>query len=83
MTIVCRHCNASEGSYVKERVSGSATTYYTRTGDFRADQSTMYDGLNHHGGTIAYCMNCNKSIEKKEDFESGNVEKEGTFYWTI
>ncbi|MFC9539925.1 hypothetical protein ACFTQ7_08560 [Lysinibacillus sp. NPDC056959] len=80
MTIVCRHCNASEGFYVRERVSGSSTTYYTKTGDFMADQSSMYDHLNHHGGTVAYCMNCHKAMGKKEDFESGDVEKEATFY---
>ncbi|MEQ6353316.1 hypothetical protein ABNX05_01660 [Lysinibacillus sp. M3] len=45
MTIACRHCNASEGFFVRARVSGSATTYYTKTGDFMADQSSMYGNL--------------------------------------
>jgi len=80
MTIVCRHCNASEGFYVRERVVGTSTMYYTNTGDCKVDQHSMYDNLKHSGGKIAYCTNCHKSIGKSENLKSGNVEEVLTFY---
>lgn len=75
MPIVCKHCGAEDGFYVKERVTGIATIYYDNKGDYGEDQSAMYDYLSHSGGKKAYCQNCKKHIGKSEDLISGKTEK--------
>lgn len=80
MTIVCRHCGVNEGFYVRERVTGISTMYYTNDGDLKAEQDSMYDNLTHTGGKTAYCTKCHKSIGKSENLKSGNVEENLTFY---
>lgn len=79
MAIICPHCNSSEGFYTKERVMGTAKINYTNTGDYMAEQSSMYDYLQHSGGKVAYCINCHKSIGKSEDLKSGNREIDESF----
>ncbi|MFC7686629.1 hypothetical protein [Ureibacillus sp. GCM10028918] len=75
MSIVCPHCNAKSGFYIKETVTGTAYTYYTEKGDYAIDQTKMYTYLNHIGGKIAYCVECKKRIGKSKDLISGKTEE--------
>ena len=72
--IVCPHCKAVEGFYVRERITGIATINYTELGDYASEQSSMYDYLNHSGGKNAYCVKCEKYIGKSEKLKSGIAE---------
>lgn len=74
--IICPHCKAKEGFYVKERVTGTATIIYTELGDYASQQDGMYDYLYHSGGKIAYCINCKKSLGKAEKLKSGVFEEQ-------
>ncbi len=68
--IICPHCKAEEGFYVKGRVTGIAKIYYTELGDYAEEQSSMYDYLNHSGKN-AYCVECEKYIGKADYLKSG------------
>ncbi|WP_144495851.1 hypothetical protein [Bacillus pumilus] len=74
--IVCPHCNSADGFFTQERVTGTATLYYDSVGDLEIEQSSMYDGLLHHGGTKAYCRECQKPLGKTEELASGNEQEE-------
>jgi len=74
--IKCPHCKAEEGFYVRERITGTATILYTELGDYATEQSSMYDYLQHSGGKIAYCVNCEKSLGKPEKLKSGMAEED-------
>lgn len=39
MEIICPHCGSKDGFYTRERVSGTATIFYTNTGDYGNDQT--------------------------------------------
>lgn len=65
MIIICPHCHANEGFYVKEQVRGTAVVFYDNEGFYDDDhQTAMYDNLSHSGGKLAYCQNCDKTIGK-------------------
>lgn len=76
MTIICPHCHANDGFYVKEQVRGTAAIYYNNKGDYEFVQTSMYDNLSHSGGKLAYCQNCDKTIGKSKELKSRNIEKE-------
>lgn len=76
MKIICPHCNANDGFYVREQVTGTATVYYTNKGDYANENGQIYDSLVHKGGKLAYCSSCSKIIGKSDKLKSGNVEKE-------
>jgi len=80
--IVCPHCGCDKGFFTKERVTGSATTFYNSNGDCEEDQSIMYDHLRHYGGTRAFCKGCERYLGKTEDLASGEQENEaGVYNW--
>ncbi|MBG9730826.1 hypothetical protein ABD87_15050 [Lysinibacillus sphaericus] len=73
--ITCPHCNYKGGFYVKETVRGSTVVYYNENGDYAEDQTEMYSHLQHSGGKIAYCTQCDKRIGKSENLISGKEEE--------
>lgn len=74
--IVCPHCKSEGGFFTKERITGTAHIYYNSSGDLEEEQGAMYDYLSHHGGTKAFCRECEKPLGKTKDLASGNEEKE-------
>lgn len=76
--IACKHCGASKGFFVKERVTGTAIIYYTNRGDYAAENDQMYDSLSHSGGRTAFCSNCEKPIGKSEKLKSHMTEDMGS-----
>lgn len=75
MTIICPHCKAEDGFYVKERVVGKTQVFYTAKGEYREENGGIYDGLQHYGGKFAYCTNCHKNIGKSDSLKSGEMEE--------
>lgn len=74
--IVCPRCKSDGGFFTRERVTGTAHIYYNSAGDLEEEQGDMYNGLSHHGGSIAFCKDCKKPIGKTKDLASGNHEEE-------
>lgn len=70
MPIICKHCGAEDGFYVKERVTGVAVIFYNDNGDYEEDQGDMYESLTHSGGKKAYCQSCTKYMGKREELIS-------------
>lgn len=71
-TLVCKHCDAEDGFYVKEHYSGTCNVRYNADGTFMEDgmNGGLYDNANHKGGKVAYCINCHRSLGKSELFKS-------------
>ena len=66
--IICKYCGSNSGFYVCERVTGTATVYYTENGEYNKEQSEdMYTYLVHSGGKKAFCASCDKYIGKSKD----------------
>ncbi|MGG3871643.1 hypothetical protein [Brevibacillus laterosporus] len=60
---VCPHCGSDEGYYTKMQVSGSVRYFIGFDGSER-ENGNMYGSINHQGGKVAYCANCNKRLFK-------------------
>ncbi|AMQ66491.1 hypothetical protein BH753_gp009 [Bacillus phage Shbh1] len=74
--IICCHCGAMEGFYVKETVKGVSTPHYTKNGHYANENSHIYNYLTHSGGEKAYCLVCDKYIGKSQDLISGLTEED-------
>ncbi|KIV56467.1 hypothetical protein AM501_09950 [Aneurinibacillus migulanus] len=57
----CTHCGSNEGYYIKQYAFGSIKQNFNFDGS-EADNTEMYQHLNHKGGSVAYCSSCNKKI---------------------
>ena len=74
--ITCPHCAAQSGFYIKEQVRGVSSPNFTKEGHYATENGHIYDGLEHSGGKLAYCLSCNKSIGKSNQLISGFNESE-------
>lgn len=57
----CPHCGSKGGYHTKMQVRGSIVVYFNFDGS-EADNTEMYQHLQHHGGEYAYCNDCNKRL---------------------
>ncbi|TPG86860.1 hypothetical protein EEL32_12165 [Brevibacillus laterosporus] len=59
----CPQCGSDEGYYMRMYASGSVKYYIGFDGSER-NNGDMYEHLNHKGGKVAYCSNCDKKLFK-------------------
>ncbi|APB61018.1 hypothetical protein ACXHIE_005838 [Pseudomonas aeruginosa] len=75
----CPHCGGDE-FYVVQTYSGKGV-YRRCFNGYRADNSHMYDGLNHKVGKRAFCGDCDKPVASwDDDADSGAYLKEHNRY---
>ena len=64
----CPHCGSEEGFYSKFSVSGSSVYRHNYDGS-EAENSSMYDHINHRTSKYAYCQSCDKRLFKMSEFK--------------